>query len=83
MTVIGPRNRYITFHVINVNHSPAVRLNILSSHVLNNQLGIWSQWKNNVRLFLKDSTYFVIVYYSGGLWKLVIIPLMEERLSVL
>jgi hypothetical protein len=36
MTVISPRNRHITFHVINVNHLLAVRLNILLSHVLNN-----------------------------------------------
>jgi hypothetical protein len=41
MTVIGPRNRYTTFHITNVNHSPAVRLNILLSHALNNQSGIW------------------------------------------
>jgi hypothetical protein len=37
MTVIGPRNRYITFHVTNINHLLAVRLNILSLHALNNQ----------------------------------------------
>jgi hypothetical protein len=36
MTVVGPRNRYTTFHVTNVNHLPAVRLNILSPHALNN-----------------------------------------------
>jgi hypothetical protein len=41
MTVVSPRNRHITFHVINVNHLPAVRLNILSPYALNNQLGIW------------------------------------------
>jgi hypothetical protein len=41
MTVVGPRNRYITFHVTNVNHLPAVRLNILLPHALNNQSGIW------------------------------------------
>jgi hypothetical protein len=40
MTVIDPRNRYITFHVTNVNYLFAVRLNILSLHALNNQLGI-------------------------------------------
>src|SRR5258708_13933823 len=31
ITVVDPRNRHITFHVTNVNHSSAVRLNILSS----------------------------------------------------
>jgi hypothetical protein len=36
ITVISPRNRHTTFHVTNVNHSPAVRLNILSPHALNN-----------------------------------------------
>jgi hypothetical protein len=36
MIVIGPRNRHTTFYVINVNHLSAVRLNILSLHVLNN-----------------------------------------------
>jgi hypothetical protein len=35
--VVSPRNRHITFHVTNVNYSPAVRLNILLSHALNNQ----------------------------------------------
>jgi len=40
MTVVDPRNRHITFHVTNVNHLSAVRLNILLSHTLNNQLGI-------------------------------------------
>jgi hypothetical protein len=29
ITIINPRNRHITFYVTNVNHSPAVRLNIL------------------------------------------------------
>jgi hypothetical protein len=41
ITVINPRNRYITFHVTNVNHLPAVRLNILLLYILNNQSGIW------------------------------------------
>jgi hypothetical protein len=36
MTVISPRNRHTTFYVINVNHSLAVRLNILLLHALNN-----------------------------------------------
>jgi alpha-acetolactate decarboxylase len=36
ITVIGPRNHHTTFHVTNVNHSPAVRLNILLPHALNN-----------------------------------------------
>ena len=40
MTIISPRNRHIIFHVINVNHSPAVRLNIFLSYALNNQSGI-------------------------------------------
>jgi hypothetical protein len=40
ITVIGPRNRYTTFHVTNVNHLLAVRLNILLSYALNNQSGI-------------------------------------------
>jgi hypothetical protein len=42
ITVVNPRNRHITFHVINVNHLLAVRLNILLLHALNNQLGIWN-----------------------------------------
>src|SRR5258708_31086296 len=29
ITVISPRNRHITFHITNVNHSLTVRLNIL------------------------------------------------------
>jgi hypothetical protein len=36
ITIVGPRNRHITFYVTNVNHSPAVRLNILLSYALNN-----------------------------------------------
>jgi hypothetical protein len=40
MTVISPRNRHTTFHITNVNHLPAVRLNILLPHTLNNQSGI-------------------------------------------
>jgi hypothetical protein len=82
ITVISPRNRYTTFYVTNVNHLLAVRLNILSPHALNNQSGIWGQWKNDVRLFLKDSTYFVTAHYSERLWKLATILLMKERLSV-
>jgi hypothetical protein len=35
-----------------------------------------------VRLFLKDSTYFATAHYNKGLWKLVIISLMEKRLSM-
>jgi hypothetical protein len=42
MTVIGPRNRHTIFHVTNVNYSPAVRLNILLPHALNNQSEIWN-----------------------------------------
>jgi hypothetical protein len=41
ITVINPRNRHTTFHVINVNYLPAVRLNILLSYALNNQSEIW------------------------------------------
>ena len=40
MTVVGPRNRHTIFYVTNVNHSLAVRLNILSLYTLNNQLRI-------------------------------------------
>jgi cytidylate kinase len=36
ITVVSPRNRHITFYIINVNHLSAVRLNILSLHALNN-----------------------------------------------
>ncbi len=82
MTVVGPRNRYTTFHVTNVNYSLVVRLNILLPHALNNQSGIWGQWKNDVRFFLKDSTHFATANYSGGLWKLATIPPMKERLLV-
>jgi hypothetical protein len=41
ITVVSPRNRHTTFRIINVNHLPAVRLNILSPHALNNQSEIW------------------------------------------
>ena len=36
ITVVNPRNRHTTFYIINVNHLSAVRLNILSLHILNN-----------------------------------------------
>ena len=36
MTVVNPRNRHITFYIINVNYLPAVQLNILLPYTLNN-----------------------------------------------